>query len=81
MVEECIENIVENEMIYNDTLNGHKKVCGSCERSFCTVYIVVFFVFLTINIGIGAVFVYFYCYLEEDNIRVKFNNNTQTANY
>ena len=35
VVEECIENIDENKMIYNGTLNGHKNVYGSCERSSC----------------------------------------------
>ena len=28
----------------------------------CTVYIALFFVFLTINTGIGTVFIYFYWY-------------------
>ena len=42
LVEECIEIINENEMIYNGTLNGNKNVCESCERSFCTVYILLF---------------------------------------
>ena len=37
LVEECNENIDGNEMIYNGTLNDHKKVCGSC-----TIYIVLF---------------------------------------
>ena len=55
LVKECIENIDENEVIYNGTLNDRKNVCGSC-----TVYIVLFFVFLIISIGIGAYFVYFY---------------------
>ena len=55
LVEECSENIDENEMIYNGTLNHHENVCGSC-----TVYIVLFSVFLTISIGIGTAFIYFY---------------------
>ena len=37
LVAECSENIDSNEMIYNDTLNNHKNVCGSCERSSCTL--------------------------------------------
>ena len=39
LVEECIENIDENEMIYNWTLND-KKVCSSC-----TIYIALFAIF------------------------------------
>ena len=30
LVEECTENIDENEIIYNCTLNDHKNVCRSC---------------------------------------------------
>ena len=29
-VEECSENTDRNEMIYNATLNDHRKVCNSC---------------------------------------------------
>ena len=42
---ECIENIDENKIVYKDTLNGHKNVCGSCECSSCTICIVLFSVF------------------------------------
>ena len=35
LIEECSENIDKNEMIYNNTLNDYKHVCGSC-----TMYIV-----------------------------------------
>ena len=41
MVEERSKNIDENEMIYNATLNDHRKVCSSC-----TVYIVLLVMFL-----------------------------------
>ena len=30
LAEECSQDINGNEMIYNATLNGHKKVCNSC---------------------------------------------------
>ena len=36
LVEECSENIIENEMI-SVTLNDYESVCGSC-----TIYIVLF---------------------------------------
>ena len=60
LVEECIKNIGENEMIYNSTVNDHKNICKICERSSCTIYIILFSAFLTISIGIGTVFIYFY---------------------
>ena len=48
-VEECSNNINENEMIHNETLhetplNDYKKVCSSC-----TLYIVLFVIFLIIT--------------------------------
>ena len=52
LAEECCENIDENKMT-NLTLNN---VCGSCKRSFCIIYIVLFLVFLTITIGTDTVF-------------------------
>ena len=62
LVEECSKNIDENEMIYNGTLNGitlndYKKVCGSC-----TLYIVLFTVFLVTSTVMGIVFICFYWY-------------------
>ena len=49
-------------MIYNETLdtiplNDYKKVCGSC-----TLYIVLFVVFLVTSTVISSVFIYFYWY-------------------
>ena len=77
LLEEYSKNIDENEMIYNETLdeiplNDYKKVCGSC-----TLYIVLFFIFLVISTVISAGF--FYWYSKKDNVRVKFNPGTQTA--
>ena len=54
LVEECIENIDENEMIYNWTLND-KKVCSSC-----TIYIALFAIFWIISTIISTVFIYFH---------------------
>ena len=53
-----------------------RKVCGSC-----TQYIVLFVIFLVISTVISVVFVYFYWYSKKDNVRVKFNPDTQTAIY
>ena len=65
LVEECSENIDGNEALYNETLNtillnkiplnGYKKVCDSC-----TIYIVLFAVFLITRTAISTVFAYFY---------------------
>ena len=68
-------------MIHNETfdeilLNDYKKVCGSC-----TLYIVLFAIFLVISTVISAVFIYFYWYLKKDNVRVKFDPGTQTGVY
>ena len=55
LVEECIEDINGNEMIYNVTLNGHEKVCNSC-----TIYIVLLIISSITLMGIGSVYIYFY---------------------
>ena len=62
LVEECIKSIDENEMIYNGALNDHKKVCSSC-----TIYIVLFAIFLIVSISISSVFIYFQWYLKRNN--------------
>ena len=64
LVEQCSEDIDENEIFYNDTLNViplnfYKKACNSC-----IVYIVLFVIFLTTNICICCIFIYFHWYLK-----------------
>ena len=54
LVEECSENIDENEMI-SVALNDHERVCGSC-----TIYIVLFAIAFLIIIGISSAFIYFH---------------------
>ena len=76
LVEECRKNIDGNKIIDNETLNANAKVCNSC-----IIYIILFVIFLIISISISNVFIYFHWYLEKDDIRVKFNTNTQTAIY
>ena len=73
LVEECSESIVGNEMLYNESfdvnpLSVYKKVYSSC-----TVYIVLFVVFLIKSICICCVFIYFYCYLKKYNIGTNFS--------
>ena len=52
LVEECSENIDENKMIYNSTLNDYGKMC-----CFCTVYIILLAKFFIISISLGSVFI------------------------
>ena len=66
LVEECSENIDENEMIYNVTLNDYKNVSRSC-----TIYTILFVIVLLVIIGISNGFIYFYCYLK----KIILNNN------
>ena len=65
MVEECSENVDENEIIYNGTLNAiplndYKKVCGSCTLLY------LFAVFLVTSTVISTVFIYFHWYLKKN---------------
>ena len=58
LVEECSENIDGNEILYNKNLNAiplnvYKKVCNSC-----TVYIVLFVIFLITSICICSVYLF-----------------------
>ena len=66
LVEECSENIDENEMIYNVTLNDYKNVSRSC-----TIYTVLFVIVLLVIIGISNGYIYFYWYLK----KIILNNN------
>ena len=57
LAEECSENINENKMIYNGTLNDYGKICNSF--TVCIILLVIFFI---MSIGISSVFNYFYWY-------------------
>ena len=52
LVEECSENIDENEMI-SVTLNDYRSVCGSC-----VIYTVLFIIAFLIIIGISSAFIF-----------------------
>ena len=58
LVEECSENIDENEMYYN----CYGNVCNSCAIS-----ISLFVIFLMIRISISSAFVYFHWYIKKSN--------------
>ena len=57
LVEECT-NVIDVNKICNDTLN----TIPSDDCASCTLYVVLFAVFLTTSVMIGGVFVYFYWY-------------------
>ena len=54
LVEKCSENIDENEIIYNGTLNNYENVCNSC-----TIYIVLLAIAFLIIIGISSAYFLF----------------------
>ena len=53
LVEECSENIDENRIIHNVTLNDNKRIWNSC-----TIYIVLLAISFLIMIGISSVFIF-----------------------
>ena len=57
LVEECI-NVIEEDKIYNKTLN----VTSSNDCASCTLYVVLFVVFLSTSVIISRAFVYFHWY-------------------
>ena len=65
LVEECSENIDENEMIYKETLNVS---LSDYKCNSCTLYIVLFVIFLVTSIVISAAFIYFYWYSKKNII-------------
>ena len=58
LVEECSRNIDATEMLYNETLNAISLKTKAC--NFCTIYIVLFAIFLIITINVGSAFIYFH---------------------
>ena len=80
LTDKLVEESSENELIYNNTLNDHKKVCNTCERSSCTIYIASLSVFLTMNIEVGTVFIYFHRYSKNEVI-TNINHSTEKTIY
>ena len=60
LVQKCIKGIDGNDMIYNETVHDYKKKCSPC-----TIYIVLFAIFLIISINIFSVFIFFHWYLKK----------------
>ena len=63
LIEECIENIDENKMFYNETLDIISLSDNNKKSDSCIVYIVLFSVFLIINISM-TIYIYFFFYLK-----------------
>ena len=74
LVEKCSENIDENDMIYNRTLNDYKS-------SSCALYIVLFVVLLVTNIVISSVFIYFFWYQKNLQVFTTNINENYQRNY
>ena len=74
LIEECTETDDEVKMP-RITLAEYE---NECETS-CTLYIVLFSVFLTVSIGISTVFFYFYWYSKSEGIS-SINSNTNLLN-
>ena len=73
--------IVDENKIYNETLNTISSNDSLSDCVSCTPYIVIFAVFLVTSLIIGSVFLYFYWYSKKYNIRFKFNPRIETAIY
>ena len=61
LVEECTKILDENK-VYNETLNTISSNDSLSDCFSCTPYIVLFAVFLVTSVIIGSVFLYFYWY-------------------
>ena len=64
LIEECSENIDENKMLHNETLNIISSSDNNKTSNSCIVYIVLFSAFLIINISMAS-YVYFFLYLKD----------------
>ena len=77
LVDECTEIVEEVKSAITLAENENSYKC-----SFCTVYIVLFWIPFTINVGgIGACFVYSHSYLKKDALHVDCNTYKETTIY
>ena len=67
LIEECSENIDENKMLYNESLNIISSSDNKKTSDSCIVHIVLFSVFLITNIYM-AIYVYFFLCLKINQI-------------
>ena len=68
LVEECAKIVDENK-IYNETLNTTSSNDSLSDCASCTPYIVLYGVFLIASVIIVSAFVYFYWYSKKDIVR------------
>ena len=83
LVEECT-SVIDEDKIYNETLN----VTSSNYCLSCTLYVVLFAVFLSTSVIISGALVYFHWYkknvqinTKKNTVHVKFNLRTKTKIY
>ena len=76
LIDKLVEEYWKYWWVEIDNKNENKHKC-----SFCTVYIVLFFIILAINIGIGIYFVYSHWYLKKDDARFMLNTRIETIHY
>ena len=83
LVEECT-SVIDEDKIYNETLN----VTSSNYCLSCTLYVVLFAVFLSTSVIISGALVYFHWYkknvqinTQKNTVHVKFNLRTKTKIY
>ena len=69
LVEQCT-NVIDENKIYNETLN----TIPSDDCASCTLYAVLFAVFLTTSVIIGSSFIYFHWYKKNKQLDLKENN-------
>ena len=73
LVEQCTKIVNENK-IYNETLNTISSNDSLSDCVSCTLYIVLFAVFLVTSVIIGSVFLYFYWYSKKKKDNVPWYN-------
>ena len=72
-IDECTETVEEVKIT---SKNEHENKCGSC-----TMYIVLFSIFLIINVGIGTYFVYSHWYLKKDDAHATLDTSIEATVY
>ena len=69
LIEECT-NVIDENKLYNETLDiTPLNTISSDVYVSCTLYVVLFTVFLTTSVIIGGVFLYFHWYSQKDIVR------------
>ena len=81
LIEECA-NVIDENKIFNETLNVIPlNIISSDDCASCTLYVVLFAVFLTASVIIGGAFVYFYWHSKKDIVRQYFKKNNVSIKF